>query len=194
MLRVLFVCTGNRCRSPFAAAVLNRAYSELARAESAGTLDLGPARPPSEAVQVATALGVELSGKARPLSSLDLTEFDVVMGFERNHVAAAVVEGGAAYERSFLLPELARLLAELPPSSEKGDPVHGARALLRLAHERRNGVFVPGEEITDPIGRPIEVYEEVYARIQELTLEVAERLVGREARQKAPPEQGPLNW
>src|SRR5439155_11029532 len=111
-LQVAFVCTGNRFRSPLAAALLAQKADGLPlRIVSLGTLDLGsePALP--EAVAIAEELGLDLSGHAsRNLASVDLEPFDLVLGFERKHVVASVVEAGANIERTFTLPVLVATL------------------------------------------------------------------------------------
>ena len=61
---ILIMCTGNICRSPYAAALLRRHLGELMESEdqiqSAGFI--GPGRPaPQEAIQVAAAHNVDLS-------------------------------------------------------------------------------------------------------------------------------------
>lgn len=179
MLRVLFVCTGNRCRSPFAEASLAKLTEGLpVHVESAGTADLGPVPPTVDAIGVAESLGVDVTQhQARSLHLVDATDFDVVIGFERNHVATAVVEGGVAYERAFLLPEVVRLLEQQLPR-DGADPVERARAALKEAHSFRGTGFVPGEEVTDPIGRPVERYEQVFNQISELNARVVAALFG----------------
>jgi protein-tyrosine phosphatase len=176
MFRVLFVCTGNRCRSPFAAA----SFAKLTRGlpvevESAGTADLGPVPPTVDAIRVAGSHGADVTRhSARSLDQIDASGFDLVIGFERAHVAAAVVEGGARYERAFLLPELERLLAHVE-ILDVDDPLERARAVLSAAHEARTG-FIPGEEVDDPIGRPLRKYQEVFADIDELNEGIVDSL------------------
>lgn len=80
--RLLFVCAGNTCRSPIAAAL---AASVLPRAavESAGLM---PGRGVAEnAVSVVKEMtGVDISGhRARDVADVDLTEFDRVIALDR---------------------------------------------------------------------------------------------------------------
>ena len=110
-LRVVFVCTGNRFRSPLGAALFAKAAGAQATVESAGTLELG-ARPAfAETIEEGGRLGVDLSGhRARYLGRVDLSSADLVLGFEQMHVATAVVDAGAERDRSFTLPELVDLV------------------------------------------------------------------------------------
>jgi protein-tyrosine phosphatase len=179
MLRVLFVCTGNRCRSPFGAACLRAvAADQFLEVDSAGLLDLGGVPSTGEAIQVARSFGLDLTSHvSKSIAEVDLTSFDLIVGFERRHIAGAVVDGGAAYERAFVLPELVRLLDGAGPLIGD-DPAEQARAVLLGAHESRGVDFVPGEEVADPIGRPIETYEKVFGGINEMVGRVNEALFG----------------
>jgi protein-tyrosine phosphatase len=194
MLSILFVCTGNRCRSPFAAACLRSLTEGMpVEVESAGTAEIGAQPPTDKAMQVARSMGIDLSGHlSRSLARVDPAAFDAVVGFERNHVAAAVVEGGAPYERAFLLPELVRLLGS-GLVAEGGDAVEHARAALRGAHRARGTEFVPGEEIEDPIGRPLGVYERVFGQIDGLTRAAVDALMPGEGPEE-PRRVGGITW
>jgi protein-tyrosine phosphatase len=178
MLKILFVCTGNRCRSPFAAASLASFTEGLpVEVDSAGTAEIGAQPPTDKALQVARSLGIDLSDhRSKSIAHVDASGFDAVVGFERAHIAAAVVDGGAAHDRAFLLPELVRLLRS-GLVAEGGAPAERARAALKGAHRARGTAFVPGEEIDDPIGQPLQTYERVYGEIHDLTRRAATGLL-----------------
>jgi protein-tyrosine phosphatase len=91
-MSVLFVCTGNTCRSPFAEAVARR--EGHGDAESAGLGAYPGDKPPDDAIVVARELGYDLSShRARRLTEEMLERADVVVGMTAAHVAA--VGGGA---------------------------------------------------------------------------------------------------
>jgi protein-tyrosine phosphatase len=90
-MKVLFVCTGNICRSPTAEGVLK----ELARktgvpvhVESAGTHDYHVgACPDQRAMQHASKRGYDLSAqRARQLRKRDFEEFDLLIAMDRGHL------------------------------------------------------------------------------------------------------------
>lgn len=87
--RVLAVCTGNICRSPFAAAYLARLAAERGIAletASAGTHALDGNPPTPEAVAAAKRYGIDLSGhRARRLSLQDLEDADWVLAMTKSH-------------------------------------------------------------------------------------------------------------
>src|SRR5206468_5435 len=134
-LRVAFVCTGNRFRSPIAAALLARETRGLpVRIASLGTLDLGRERALPEAVAIADSMGLDISGhRARSVGKVDLERFHLVLGFERKHVMGSVVDADALIEHTFTLPELVELLAELPDTPPADDAVQRAVARIRQA-------------------------------------------------------------
>lgn len=168
-LHVAFVCTGNRFRSPLAAALLEDETGELpVEVASLGTLELGPEPALPEAVAIARELGLDLSShRAHRIRPGELRDADLVVGFERKHVVASVVDGGAAIERTFTLPELVGLL----DNSETGA---SARARIRRAHERRPPGFRDGPlpELQDPLGRSApeqrKIASDVEAMVQRL--------------------------
>jgi protein-tyrosine-phosphatase len=174
-LQVAFVCTGNRFRSPLAAALLAREADGLPlRIVSLGTLDIGsrPALP--EAVAIADELGLDLSGHAsRNLAKLELEPFDLVLGFEREHVMASVVDAGAQRERTFTLPELVGLLRRLPDPPPQTDPIERALVRIREAHAARSQGFRQIPELGDPLGKALRIQRQTAAELSDLVSELA---------------------
>jgi protein-tyrosine phosphatase len=176
-LQVAFVCTGNRFRSPLAAALLAREAGGLpVRIVSLGTLDLGskPALP--EAVALAEEIGLDLSGHAsRNLAAVELEGFDLVLGFERMHVMAAVVEARAPLERTFTLPELVALLRRLPGPPLPTDPVERALVRIRQAQAVRPPGFRNGPmpELGDPLGKTLQAQRQTAMELSDLVSELA---------------------
>lgn len=136
-----------------------------------------PALP--EALELARSFDLDLSShRARALSQLDLATLDLVLGFERAHVHAAVVDAAAAVERTFTLPEIVALLEGVPQLSTAGDRAASARARVNQAHAVRPPNFrtaaVP--EIVDPLGRPKHEQREVAEEVRRLVERLAQLL------------------
>jgi protein-tyrosine phosphatase len=179
-LDVAFVCTGNRFRSPLAAALLAEETRHLPVAiASLGTLDLGAVPALSEAIEVAQSYGLDLSDHhARSIAEVDLEPYDLVLGFERMHVAGAVVDGAARPERTFTLPEIVELLDGIPGPPLQPEAVERARVRIRQANAARPPDYrtkaVP--EIADPLGRTRPAQRATAAELRELVIRLANQL------------------
>lgn len=92
-LRVLFVCTGNVCRSPTAAAILRKLVSDAGLAEvievdSCGIGDSHVGQPPPKAaMDCAEERGYDLSSfRARQVRAADVARFDLVLAMDRGQL------------------------------------------------------------------------------------------------------------
>ena len=91
---VLFVCTGNICRSPMAEGVF-RGMARNAGLDAAFTIDsagtyAGHAgeKPSLLAIKAAARRGYDISGlRARPVVAADIVRFDHVLAMDRGHLA-----------------------------------------------------------------------------------------------------------
>ena len=93
MIRVLFVCTGNICRSPTAHGVLRRLAREAGLedhvfVDSAGTHDYHAGESPDRRAQKhAARRGYDLSElKARRIRAADFRNFDLILAMDRGHM------------------------------------------------------------------------------------------------------------
>ncbi len=93
MVKVLFVCTGNICRSPTAEGVFRQlarhaGLDHLIGAESAGTRDYHVGEPPDpRSCGAAGARGIDIRGlRARQLCAQDFDEFGYILAMDRGHL------------------------------------------------------------------------------------------------------------
>jgi protein-tyrosine phosphatase len=91
--RVLFVCTGNICRSPTAEGVFRHVaaaagLSDRFQIDSAGTHGYHIGEPPdSRSVAQARARGYDLSAlRARQFTAADYADFDLLLAMDRGHL------------------------------------------------------------------------------------------------------------
>jgi len=138
--RIVFVCTGNTCRSPMAAAIARKLLAERGQTEngvetvieSAGvaTGDGLPASP--EAVEVIAEMGGDLrSHRSRGLTREIVARADFVLAMTGSHLDRA----------KELSPENAGRMELIDPSGDVPDPIGGPVEVYRATAERLRTVI-----------------------------------------------------
>lgn len=158
---VLFVCTGNICRSPigerlFAARTRGHAGAggTVITAASAGTNGLDGYAMDLPSASVLRELGVDPDGhRARRVSATDLETSDLVLTATREHRAALLKLVPLAFRRTFTLREFGRLGAQLPAPDVLPD-VAALRERVRAVAAQRGFVAPPEPGSLDDIGDP----------------------------------------
>ena len=77
MKAVLFLCTGNSCRSQMAEAIVNARYADQWQAYSAGTKPAGYVHP--KAIQALAEIEITHSGRSKQIDELPTKDFDLVV-------------------------------------------------------------------------------------------------------------------
>ena len=147
--RILLVCTGNICRSPLAAALLDRALAQRGidgiEVGSAGTGAWDGAPVSEGAYLVGLERGLDLSAHRARLLTRELVEdADLILTMARHHRARVDELGGES--RVFVLGEYA---------GREGDEA----------------------EVSDPFGGDLEVYRDTCAELEALLDTAVERIV-----------------
>jgi tRNA threonylcarbamoyl adenosine modification protein (Sua5/YciO/YrdC/YwlC family) len=131
---ILFVCSGNTCRSPMAEALARRILArkhEVAEAElekkginvvSAGSFAMPGARATPQGVEALRDLGIDLSQhRSRPLSVELIHQADLIFTMGRAH----------AMQVAAMVPSAVDKLSTLDPAGDIDDPIGGDTALYR---------------------------------------------------------------
>jgi len=77
MKKVLFLCTGNSCRSQLAEAIINARLGDTWQAVSAGTKPAGYVHP--KALEVLSEIGIQHQGRSKLADEFKGVDFDLVV-------------------------------------------------------------------------------------------------------------------
>lgn len=137
---VVFICTGNTCRSPLAMALARRAWPQAASFASAGLRAVGGEPASSGALAVADELGLDLQEhRARQLTDDLALAADWLIGMTRAHARQLQERYGApgAPRIGLLsLPGVDLSGRPLPAADEVADPFGGRRDAYRAAADQ----------------------------------------------------------
>ncbi|MBI3321415.1 MAG: low molecular weight protein arginine phosphatase [Candidatus Omnitrophica bacterium] len=151
--RIVFVCTGNSCRSVMAQSLLRHLLSRAGigtiSVESAGAFAIEGMSPTRETQRVLQDIGLDCSGhRARSLTPELIQQAELILVMEPFHRDEVLRRFPSAHGKVHLLKMYGR-----PPSDI----------------DSRAG-------IPDPIGKPLEVYEVCFTEIREAVERVAKSL------------------
>jgi protein-tyrosine phosphatase len=131
---ILFVCSGNTCRSPMAEAITRRVLAEKLHVPepelerkgisviSAGSYAMPGARATPQAVEALKDIGADLSHhRSRPLTVELIHQADMIFTMGRSHAAAVQA----------LVPSATEKVATLDPAGDIEDPIGGDAALYK---------------------------------------------------------------
>lgn len=181
-MRVLFVCSGNICRSPLGAQVLLARLGPDAPAfevVSAGTIaDDGAPMDGAAAEQSRRLGGDPAPHRSRYLTPQIVESADLVLTAERSHRAAVVSLAPRATKRAFTIKQFARVLDGLEPSDLAG-VASTAELVERVA--RLRGTVSPladpaDDDVDDPYRRSTATHERVADEIDRAVASVADAL------------------
>lgn len=182
---ILFVCTGNICRSPFAEVFARhlleqRGASGWCTVSSAGTdAVVGATMHPVSRAQLA-GWGVPDAAAdpfvARQVDRELVSCADLVLGATPAHRGAVVRLFPGALATAFSVLEFARLAAQVDLGALPVDPAGRARTLVIAARARR-GMIPPGAPGSDEIPDPIDGAGPAHARAADLSARAVTQIV-----------------
>jgi protein-tyrosine-phosphatase len=148
---ILFVCTGNTCRSAMAEGIFKKMLKERTEDDtrfniiSAGIFALQGMRPTSEAIKVMVEQGVDISRQIATQVQEDLVKkADIILVMSNTHKDYIRTKFTFAQDKIYLIKEFAQI---------------GEFKSIQKTYENY--------EIVDPLGRPIEFYRIVARELKE---------------------------
>lgn len=169
-VRLLVVCTANRCRSPLAGAMLEEALARRGVPATVETAGFGGGGQPAtrETQAVATARGLDLTGHRSAHLGPRLADADVVLAMERLHVRDVVVADAGAWPRTFTLKEAVRRGEAVGPR-QPGEPLEGWLARVHEGRQTQELLGVsPDDDVADPTGGTRVEHEEMSDELADL--------------------------
>ncbi len=196
---ILYVCTGNICRSPFAEILTRHLLGERLGAAAAATAftvsSAGTRAATGAPMHPATRTELGPPGRddstgpwftARQLQPSMIDRSDLVLGMTPQHRSAVVGCSPAALRTAFSLREFARLATSVDPALLGADPVSRARTLTKESLTRR-GLQPPvgpgGYDVPDPMGGPTQAHRHAARLIRDAVRTIVEII--------APDDDGP---
>jgi protein-tyrosine phosphatase len=171
VVKILTVCTGNICRSPFAERYLQTHLDELApgrfELSSAGTQAMvGKPMDRRSAELLEQAGGSDDGFQARQLNEMMLSDVDFVLALTVEHRNVVLARSPRMLKRAFTVREFARVLdairaddaVSLPRGGDPEDIAARWKALPKLAALKRHQAHAGGDDVVDPYRQPSEVY------------------------------------
>ncbi|HVF12894.1 MAG TPA: hypothetical protein VNA87_07400 [Actinomycetota bacterium] len=177
---IVFVCTGNICRSPMAHAFCSQIIGQRdleVEVASAGVLEAG-SRPTREGIEAMSEHGLDIS----PHRSSTIEEGlvpppDLVIAMARDHSRRIADLWPELWPRTFTLKEFVRLAAQTGPRWAEEDV---EAYLARVGSHRRISQLASmvsrEDDVEDPIGRGLSTYRNCAREIKELVNALVELL------------------
>jgi protein arginine phosphatase len=189
MMRILFVCTGNTCRSPLAEGMLRVMLQQenlQAEVRSAGVsaFDGGPIS--SNSLRILQEAGFQGQIQSNAIEREQVAWADLILTMTNSHKRAVIGQFPDAADKTFTLKEYVendpnvlsaiaernRLEADLQLRQALSQPITAEeKSRIALLMEQ-----IPDTDISDPFGGPLEIYRATAWEIEQCLIKLVAKL------------------
>lgn len=198
-LRILFVCTGNTCRSPLAELML-RAMAQQAgldiEVRSAGVSASDGSPISANSAQILQEKGIPTSSSSKPVTGQLADWADLILTMSLQHKSRVIHQFPQTVDKIYTLKEFAEDNPDVAAGTEEWAEMN-AQLQMKLAlsqeidpaewvklHELEQ--HLPSVDISDPFGSSLEVYRHTALEIETYLLKLLQKLTNK------PPDDPPV--
>lgn len=181
-MKILFVCTGNTCRSPMAEALLKDMNKDL-EVKSAGVFAIPDQSASEHTVSVLAERGIDIDHQAQPVSEELLTWADLVLTMTRQHKQSLIMNYPHLQDKFFTLKEyvlnvdnnVSEQFTKISENDEGLETINKTQSEQGQFSDLQDETEEPyqlessllNDDISDPFGGDLEVYRNTLKEMEE---------------------------
>ena len=172
-MNILFICTGNTCRSVIAEELAKKYFSghEDIKIKSCGIASSPDFSTPEIVRKLLKKENIDFKNHiSTPVTKKLVDESDIIFVMDKNHLEYIGYNFSRAEKKTYLLKSYVK---NDPDEINRGHPEHIRFAQCKL---REGSPFLSDMNIDDPIGGPEEVYTKCFYEIKECIIKLVDKI------------------